>query len=106
MKGKLSHYDEKGEARMVDVSAKTSNLRTASAHAFVKIRPEVLAKLPENPKGDPLAEPRRRGFAGGEGRGPHHHHGFDRWADGGGNGSVDGRERGGVDGVRYDKSAR
>ena len=55
MTGKLSHYDEKGEARMVDVSAKASNLRTATAHAFVKIRPEVLAKLPENPKGDPLA---------------------------------------------------
>ena len=62
MKGKLSHYDEKGEARMVDVSAKTSNLRTATAHAFVKIRPEVLAKLPENPKGDPLAVARIAGI--------------------------------------------
>lgn len=62
MKGKLSHYDEKGEARMVDVSAKTSNLRTATAHAFVKIRPAVLAKLPENPKGDPLAVARIAGI--------------------------------------------
>ncbi len=62
MNGKLSHYDEQGEARMVDVSAKASNLRTASAHAFVKIRPEVLAKLPENPKGDPLAVARIAGI--------------------------------------------
>lgn len=62
MKGKLSHYDEKGEARMVDVSAKASNLRTAKAHAFVKIKPAVLAKLPENPKGDPLAVARIAGI--------------------------------------------
>ncbi len=39
---------------MVDVSAKSSTQRTASAHAFVKIRPSVLKKLPENPKGNPL----------------------------------------------------
>ena len=50
----LSHYDEAGAARMVDVSAKTATKRTARAQAFVKIRPEVLAKLPGNPKGDPL----------------------------------------------------
>ena len=62
MKGKLSHYDEKGQAHMVDVSAKTPNLRTAKAHAFVKIRPAVLAKLPENPKGDPLAVARIAGI--------------------------------------------
>ena len=51
---KLSHYDAAGEARMVDVSAKQSTQRTAKAHAFVKIRPSVLKKLPENPKGNPL----------------------------------------------------
>jgi len=51
---KLSHYDTAGEARMVDVSAKQSTQRTAKAHAFVKIRPSVLKKLPENPKGNPL----------------------------------------------------
>lgn len=52
---KLSHYsDTDGRAQMVDVSAKSDSLRTARAHAFVKIRPEVLAKLPENPKGNPL----------------------------------------------------
>lgn len=62
MKGKLSHYDEKGDARMVDVSAKIATQRTATAHAFVKIRPAVLAKLPENPKGDPLAVARIAGI--------------------------------------------
>ena len=52
---KLSHYsDTEGRAQMVDVSAKSDTLRTARAHAFVKIKPEVLAKLPENPKGNPL----------------------------------------------------
>ena len=39
---------------MVDVSDKQTTQRTARAHAFVKIRPSVLKKLPENPKGNPL----------------------------------------------------
>ena len=51
---KLSHYDSAGSARMVDVSAKIETKRTARAHAFVKIAPRVLKKLPQNPKGDPL----------------------------------------------------
>ena len=39
---------------MVDVSAKPETRRTARAHAFVRIAPRVLRKLPENPKGNPL----------------------------------------------------
>ena len=39
---------------MVDVSAKPETRRTARAHAFVRISPRVLRKLPENPKGNPL----------------------------------------------------
>ncbi|MBV8817230.1 MAG: cyclic pyranopterin monophosphate synthase MoaC [Acidobacteriaceae bacterium] len=39
---------------MVDVSPKPSTLRTARAHAFVRIGPEVLERLPNNPKGNPL----------------------------------------------------
>jgi cyclic pyranopterin phosphate synthase len=39
---------------MVDVTAKAETKRTARAHAFVRIRPSVLKKLPENPKGNPL----------------------------------------------------
>ena len=50
----LSHYDSAGSPHMVDVSAKPQTRRTASAHAFVAIRPEVLEQLPHNPKGDPL----------------------------------------------------
>jgi cyclic pyranopterin phosphate synthase len=50
----LSHFDSEGSPRMVDVSAKLETQRTARAHAFVRIRPEVLSKLPQNPKGNPL----------------------------------------------------
>src|ERR1700680_1221102 len=63
MKKKLSHYTDAGAARMVDVSAKASTKRTARAHAFVSIRPEVLAKLPENPKGNPLEIARIAGIS-------------------------------------------
>src|SRR3954468_16390426 len=51
---KLSHYDSAGSPRMVDVSAKIETPRTARAHAFVRIAPAVLKKLPQNPKGNPL----------------------------------------------------
>jgi cyclic pyranopterin monophosphate synthase len=61
---KLSHYDESGQARMVDVSAKPDTRRTAIANAFVKIRPSVLKKLPQNPKGNPLEIARFAGIAG------------------------------------------
>ncbi len=50
----LSHYDASGAVRMVDVGEKAPSKRTATASAFVKLSREVLAKLPENPKGDPL----------------------------------------------------
>jgi cyclic pyranopterin monophosphate synthase len=50
----LSHYDQAGSPRMVDVSQKAETRRTARAHAFVRAAPEVLARLGENPKGDPL----------------------------------------------------
>ena len=53
-KRKLSHYDAAGSPRMVDVSAKAETKRTARAQAFVRIKKDVLAKLPENPKGNPL----------------------------------------------------
>ncbi len=59
---KLSHYDKSGRARMVDVSAKASTKRAATAHAFVRIRRAVLKKLPKNPKGDPLEVARIAGI--------------------------------------------
>jgi len=58
---KLSHYDSSGTARMVDVSAKQSTRRTATATAFVELSAAVLAALPQNPKGNPLEVAR---FAG------------------------------------------
>jgi cyclic pyranopterin phosphate synthase len=60
---KLSHYDAAGSPRMVDVSAKAETRRMARAQAFVRIRPAVLAQLPENPKGNPLEIARIAGIA-------------------------------------------
>ncbi|MBI4893580.1 MAG: cyclic pyranopterin monophosphate synthase MoaC [Acidobacteria bacterium] len=54
MKKKLSHYDETGQARMVDVSEKAATRRTARARAFVRMKPAVVKALPENRKGNPL----------------------------------------------------
>ena len=51
---KLSHFDEHGAARMVDVSGKPATRRTARAHGFVKMSDAVIEQLPRNPKGDPL----------------------------------------------------
>jgi cyclic pyranopterin phosphate synthase len=59
----LSHFDPSGSVRMVDVSGKSETVRTARAHAFVRIRPDVLAQLPENPKGNPLEIARIAGIA-------------------------------------------
>lgn len=59
----LSHYDPSGQPRMVDVSGKAPARRTARAHAFVRVLPAVLAKLPENPKGNPLEVARIAGIA-------------------------------------------
>jgi cyclic pyranopterin phosphate synthase len=58
---RLSHYDESGQASMVDVSTKQPTRRTATASAFVELSAAVIAALPENPKGDPLEVAR---FAG------------------------------------------
>ena len=47
---------------MVDVSGKAASRREAEASAFVAIKPEVLAALPQNPKGDPLEVARIAGI--------------------------------------------
>ena len=62
MAKKLSHYDDSGRARMVDVSAKPATRREAEASAFVLIKPAALKALPENPKGDPLEVARVAGI--------------------------------------------
>jgi cyclic pyranopterin phosphate synthase len=61
---KLSHIDHKGEARMVDVSAKSATARTATAEGFVMMAAPTLALLrnDETPKGDVLATARIAGI--------------------------------------------
>jgi cyclic pyranopterin phosphate synthase len=54
MKKSLSHYNVAGEVSMVDVSLKQVTARSASAHAFIAMRPGVLSALPQSKKGDPL----------------------------------------------------
>ena len=61
--GALSHYDQAGRARMVDVSEKPPTRRTAEASAFVRMSAKVLKALPRNPKGDPLEVARFAGIA-------------------------------------------
>jgi cyclic pyranopterin phosphate synthase len=60
---RLSHYDHRGQARMVDVSAKFPTRRQAAASAFVALSPRVMKALPRNPKGDPLEVARFAGIA-------------------------------------------
>lgn len=58
----LSHFDDAGRARMVDVSGKQATRREAIASAFVALSAEVLAALPNNPKGNPLEVARIAGI--------------------------------------------
>jgi cyclic pyranopterin phosphate synthase len=59
---KLSHFDDSGRARMVDVSAKNRTAREAEARAFVHMSSEVMQSLATNPKGDPLETARLAGI--------------------------------------------
>jgi cyclic pyranopterin phosphate synthase len=54
-KGGLSHVDETGGIRMVDVGGKPRERRRASARAFVRMQSETAEALRELPKGDALA---------------------------------------------------
>ena len=56
VKEKLTHIDERGRARMVDVSKKSSTVREAVADGRVRMRPETLALIRDNAlkKGDAL----------------------------------------------------
>jgi cyclic pyranopterin phosphate synthase len=51
----LSHVDEAGRVRMVDVGGKPHERRRAVARAFVRMRPGTAQSLRELPKGDALA---------------------------------------------------
>jgi cyclic pyranopterin monophosphate synthase len=51
----LSHVDEAGAVRMVDVGGKERSRRRAVARAEVRMAPETARRLRELPKGDALA---------------------------------------------------
>jgi len=61
---RLTHVDEAGAARMVDVSGKDVTVRTATASGRVLVSPEVVALLRGGavPKGDALAVARIAGI--------------------------------------------
>jgi cyclic pyranopterin phosphate synthase len=50
----LSHVDESGAVKMVDVGAKPAQRRRAVARAVVRTAPETAARLRDLPKGDAL----------------------------------------------------
>ena len=58
----LSHVDEAGGIRMVDVGAKPHARRRAVARAFVRMRPETAQRLRALPKGDALASAQLAGI--------------------------------------------
>lgn len=61
----FNHFDEQGQAIMVDVSGKQPTLRTAVAQARVQLKPETLAAIREGSmtKGDVLGVARLAGIA-------------------------------------------
>jgi cyclic pyranopterin phosphate synthase len=60
----LTHLDEEGRARMVDVGDKPVTTRTAEASGFVKMAAATVAAIREGrtPKGDPLEAARLAGI--------------------------------------------
>ena len=58
----LSHVDESGAVRMVDVGDKPVSRRRARARAVVRMAPETAARLAQLPKGDALAAARLAGI--------------------------------------------
>ncbi|MFE7224723.1 cyclic pyranopterin monophosphate synthase MoaC [Nocardioides sp. NPDC057577] len=66
MADRLTHVDETGAARMVDVSEKAVTTRTATASGRVLVSAEVIALLRGEgvPKGDALAVARIAGIMG------------------------------------------
>lgn len=62
----FTHFNESGRARMVDVSAKNSTERVATAQATVLMQPETLEKIQQGKiaKGDVLAVAQVAGVMG------------------------------------------
>jgi len=66
MSARLSHLNDRGEARMVDVSEKSVTSRTAIAEGFVAMEPATLDMILDGTaaKGDVLATARIAGIMG------------------------------------------
>ena len=64
--GALTHLDERGQARMVDVGAKAVTERVAVARALVRMSPATAAAVQagDAPKGDVLGTARLAGIQG------------------------------------------
>jgi cyclic pyranopterin phosphate synthase len=64
----LSHIDETGKARMVDVGHKNEQLRIAVARGFIKLQPETVMLIRENQvkKGDVLTVAQIAGIQAGK----------------------------------------
>ncbi len=60
---KPTHWDDEGRVRMVDVTEKAATRRQARARAQVLISAEAMARLPHNPKGNPLEIARIAGIS-------------------------------------------
>ena len=62
----LTHFDDRGAARMVDVSAKAETARVAVAEGWVRMAPETLALIEEGgaAKGDVVGVARLAGILG------------------------------------------
>ena len=58
----LSHVDETGAVRMVDVGGKPVSRRRARARAVVRMAPETAARLSALPKGDAAAAAKLAGI--------------------------------------------
>ncbi|MFA5760572.1 MAG: cyclic pyranopterin monophosphate synthase MoaC [Dehalococcoidales bacterium] len=66
MNEELTHINDKGEAKMVDVSPKDDTVREAFVTGGVRMKPETLDKIKQNQmkKGDVLAAARIAGILG------------------------------------------
>jgi cyclic pyranopterin phosphate synthase len=64
--GELTHFDEQGQARMVDVGEKDVTVREAAARGEIRMKPETLELILEGraKKGDVLGVARIAGITG------------------------------------------
>ena len=65
---KLSHTDDSGKAKMVDISNKKNQMRTAKAEGFIKLSSNTINLIKENniKKGDVLTIAEIAGIQGGK----------------------------------------